>query len=171
MARDRWVNAAIVIASGEIGTRETSRNRSAEIDAWAAALGLPPGLPWCLIWIQHVFARAAITSGYLGHQLPRTGRVERFRELCVRRRPGWFDDAIPASPPPGTIALHLRDVTSGDGHCGIVLSSTPTEIETIEGNTNDAGSREGDRVAIKRRPRSYWNAGAVVVARDPKAPE
>ena len=43
---------------------------------------------------------------------------------------------------------------AGLGHTGIVLSVDPSSktITTIEGNTNDQKSGEGDRVGINKRP-------------------
>jgi hypothetical protein len=58
------------------------------------------------------------------------------------------------------IAIHLEDPRNpaGPGHVGIVVGSEGDKLRTIEGNTNAAGSREGDRVAIKVRPFSDWTA-------------
>jgi hypothetical protein len=44
------------------------------------------------------------------------------------------------------------DYGKGLGHTGIVVSvNADGSYTTIEGNTNEAGSREGDRVAVKVR--------------------
>ncbi|MFF4530759.1 peptidoglycan-binding protein [Streptomyces sp. NPDC001407] len=41
----------------------------------------------------------------------------------------------------------------GGSHTGIVIAYTDDEITTVEGNTNDGGSAEGDGVYLKSRPR------------------
>ncbi|MFF4222277.1 peptidoglycan-binding protein [Streptomyces abikoensis] len=41
----------------------------------------------------------------------------------------------------------------GGNHTGICVGYTDDEITTIEGNTNDSGSAEGDGVYLKTRPR------------------
>lgn len=44
---------------------------------------------------------------------------------------------------------------NGRGHVGIVLGFDDKYIYTVEGNTNGEGSREGDRVAFKKRKYVY----------------
>ena len=39
----------------------------------------------------------------------------------------------------------------GTGHVFFVASASASGVRTLEGNTNAAGSREGDRVAEKHR--------------------
>ena len=39
-------------------------------------------------------------------------------------------------------------------HTGIVVAYGPTTVTTVEGNTNDNGSPEGDGVYLKTHPRS-----------------
>jgi hypothetical protein len=47
------------------------------------------------------------------------------------------------------------------GHCGIVIGYLPDAgtLETVEGNTNEAGSREGNAVAVKHRKASDITIG------------
>ena len=47
--------------------------------------------------------------------------------------------------------LYKNGKVTNSGHAGIVISVTDTVIETIEGNTNKSGSREGDQVAKKTK--------------------
>jgi hypothetical protein len=43
------------------------------------------------------------------------------------------------------------DTGGGKGHAGIVVSINGSNIETIEGNTDGSGSREGDGVYRRTR--------------------
>lgn len=54
------------------------------------------------------------------------------------------------TPKPGDV--FIIDFGKGLGHAGIVTSVKGNFIYTIEGNTNDDGSREGYEVAVRRRP-------------------
>jgi hypothetical protein len=63
--------------------------------------------------------------------------------------------------PPGSIFLNRR--VGGDWvHTGIVTGAAADTFETIEGNTNDAGDREGYEVC--RRVRGYGNKDFIMVA-------
>lgn len=45
----------------------------------------------------------------------------------------------------------ILDYGNGQGHTGFVTAVNGEWVDTIEGNTNSAGSREGDGVYRKRR--------------------
>jgi hypothetical protein len=62
---------------------------------------------------------------------------------------------------PGSLFLS-RQSSSDWTHVGIVLRALPDHFETIEGNTNDDGSREGHEVV--RRTRSWDGKDFVIVA-------
>jgi hypothetical protein len=49
--------------------------------------------------------------------------------------------------------VFIMDFGKGLGHTGIVLKTDANFIYTIEGNTNDSGSREGIAVCNKQRPK------------------
>ena len=58
------------------------------------------------------------------------------------------------TPSPGSIVVwqHYKDgKTTRSGHIGVVIDSSGGVINTVEGNTNAKGSREGDQVAHKTR--------------------
>ena len=48
--------------------------------------------------------------------------------------------------------IFIQDHGGGLGHCGIVESLGIGVVHTIDGNTNDTGSREGYEVIRKIRP-------------------
>ena len=61
-----------------------------------------------------------------------------------------------AKPQPGWIFLHNRVAGDWD-HTGLVASSEDTTFITIEGNTNDEGSREGYEVCSRARPHGKYD--------------
>ncbi|MFI1796449.1 peptidoglycan-binding protein [Streptomyces sp. NPDC020379] len=64
----------------------------------------------------------------------------------------WFQDRgrWSAYPAVGSVVFFGP---GGGSHTGICIAYTDDEITTIEGNTNDSGSAEGDGVYLKTRPR------------------
>jgi hypothetical protein len=153
-------DAARLVAVGEIGTREQGgNNRGRRVEEYLASCHLPPGNPWCLAFVIWCYQRAAETGGWKS-PLPAIGAVSRFW------RHGLMDQWRSDQPTIGAIALHAKDPTDpwSPGHAGIVLS-IGNMIGTVEGNTNGAGSREGDEVADQHRDRAYWNLGYLDVGR------
>jgi hypothetical protein len=102
--------------------------------------GPPGGFPWCAAFVSWCC--------YYGNRpLRKSGSVLR---LYDANHTLYADE-----PQVGDICIMLKQ--SGKGHCGFYLRTTDGEIVTVEGNTNAAGSRDGDGVHIKRRERAYWN--------------
>ena len=127
----------------QVGVRETGPNTGPEIDMYLASVGLGPGYPWC---------GAFASWGYQEHDLsvPETGAWT----------PSWFINSriIPKEE------TDLADVGgiyfSNLGRIAHIVvfdevwSDAGNLILTIEGNTNDTGSREGDGVYRKRRSKN-----------------
>jgi uncharacterized protein (TIGR02594 family) len=137
------------VALTQLGVRETAPNRGPQVDEYLRGVGLEPtagSYPWCVAFVRWCCSRTGIW-------LPRTAGVKRLWEM------GKESGLRVSEPEPGDIAIHLRP--DGLGHCGFFMQMAEDDdwIETIDGNTNAEGSREGDRVAIKQRPAAYWNMG------------
>jgi len=117
--------------------------------------------PWCAGFVCFILAQACTT---LGVEPPLTPTVScdslaagaRERGLLLAGAPGLEAARVP----PGSLFLNRR--TDSDWtHAGIVLSCRPDVLETIEGNTNDDGSREGYEVC--HRWRGMQNKDFVVL--------
>jgi hypothetical protein len=123
----------IEIAKGEIGVRETTTNSSKRIDQYCHYVGFKK-VAWCAAFCSFCFGQA-------GYKKPKTAWSP---SLFPKER--LAKDALPGMvmgiyfPSKGRIA-----------HCGIVIAVKGGWCETIEGNTNVAGSREGDCVMRKLR--------------------
>lgn len=138
------------VALSQLHVRETAPNRGPEVDEYLASCGIDPtagSFPWCVAFVRWCCSR-------VGVWLPRTVSVKRLWEMG--------EDLRVDNPQPGDVAIHLRP--DGLGHCGFFMrwvsaSNSEDKAETVDGNTNAEGSREGDRVAIKTRPWGYWNMG------------
>jgi len=110
-----------------------------------------PEWPWCAGFVCFILGQACRT---LGAEPPLTPSIScdslaagaRERDLFLAGSPGLVPDRVP----PGSLFLNRR--TGSDWtHTGIVLSCRPDVLETIEGNTNDDGSREGYEVCHRWR--------------------
>jgi hypothetical protein len=131
------------LAATQIGVREHGRNRGPEIDEYCREIGHDPEKrdPWCAIFVSAMVRRAATA---LGVQVP------------IRLTAGCFtlDEQAPVTmrtttPAPGCIFL-----LQGHKHTGFLVELLPDgRWSTIEGNTNDGGSPEGDGVYARTRRR------------------
>ena len=151
-AEDDLLGKALEIAAGEIGVREDppGSNKGERVEQYDASVGDDPGEPWCAAFVYFCFREAAKA---LGRKTPviRTGSV---LDHWNRARTGGVktllhDDAVqdPSKVKPGFIFIIS---TGGEtGHTGLVESVAGGKLVTIEGNTNDDGSREG--IGVFRR--------------------
>lgn len=127
-------------ARQKIGEREQppGSNRGPFVDEVNRSAGAPLGSPWCASF-QHWLGRQH------GLKLPNAWS------------PSWF---------PKTNIIDEKNARAGDYygiysaklgrviHIGIAQRLTDSHVLGIEGNTNAAGSAEGDSVMLKRRLRS-----------------
>jgi len=131
-----------------IGVKEIGYNDGPEVAGWLARVFRKPGAPWCAAWAWCMLDDACTALG-LTNPLPPTAGVH----LLIQRTK--IQGAWTSEPGPGFIFAidHGRDRNGNRiGHCGIVLDVTGDgALATIEANTNEAGSREGDCVAVKTR--------------------
>jgi len=141
-------------------------NQGPDVEKYQKIVGLSPGSPWCSAFVTWCYATSqglstppswgsgsAITVWQRGTrkmlaQGYTTPLQSNFRDKV---RPGMI--WVRAKDGPGAIAA--RSGTWLQGHCGIVISVDSEGFCTIEGNTNGAGSREGDGVYLKTHKWSY----------------
>jgi hypothetical protein len=149
------LEAVLSFASGETGTMEIppGSNRGPRVDQYIRAAGLNPGgdYPWCACFVYWCFKKASTslsvanpcvkTAGVLDHWAGANNVASAVRILPAEAQ------AQPSLVVPGTLFL-IR--TSGTkGHIGIIEEVRGNQLTTVEGNTNDGGSREG--IGVYRR--------------------
>jgi hypothetical protein len=149
------LDAVLAVASRQIGVMESppGSNRGPEVDRYLQSVGLDPkagSFAWCVAFIYFCFDSASKqlkrdnpmirTAGVLDHW-NRAGRkgVPRITAENAATEPGLVK--------PGQI--FVIDTGKGLGHSGLVETVTGSSLVTIEGNTNDGGSRDG--VGVFRR--------------------
>lgn len=130
---------ALEIATSQLGVQEVPKNSNAgeAVEKYLKSVGLGRGYAWCMAFVYWSFKSAAIALGLL-NPLYKTGGV-----LAM-----W--NALPhlrvTDPQPGDV--FIMDFGKGVGHAGLVIAKLANgRLHTIEGNTNDEGSREGYEVA------------------------
>jgi hypothetical protein len=141
--------AATEVARTELGVLEDppGSNRGPRIDEYLRLVGLNPeagSFPWCAAFVFFCFQQAASrkrkrnplvkTAGVLSHW-------NRAEANGARRIKAVEAAARPELVLPGHI--FIMDFGGGAGHTGIVTGISRGKLVTIEGNTNDGGSREG----------------------------
>lgn len=119
-------------------------NRGLEIDYWLAECKIPLGNPWCAAFITTVIKQA------IGRASPvyLTGSVQRIVEWAQSLAPiGVWQE----KPERGDLfALYFQSM-GRYGHVGLVTKVDGTSFETVEGNSNSDGSRDGYGVFQNKR--------------------
>jgi hypothetical protein len=143
------------IYSAEIGVREkTGRNDGERVEEYLAVTQLGPGYAWCASFLSWVFSKA-------GFPEPRTpwspALFPKERVIWERGETRSFasleDDKKPRILKPTTADVFgiYFDNLKRIAHAGFVDEWGDKYVITTEGNTNEAGSNEGDGVYRKRR--------------------
>ena len=145
---------ALEVARTQIGVMEqpAGSNRGPEVDAYATCCGLNPAgrFAWCATFVYWCFNEAAQK---LNRRTPvvKTGGVlahwNKAGQQGVTRITTRNAANNPSLVKPGHI--FIMDFGGGAGHTGFVEQVNGGKLITIEGNTNDGGSREG--VGVFRR--------------------
>ncbi|MGA7215722.1 MAG: peptidoglycan-binding protein [Terrimicrobiaceae bacterium] len=152
---DSLLGAVLDFAADEIGVLEQppGSNKGPRVEQYQKSVGIDRGDFWCVAFVYFCFEQAAKKLGVVNPMKPkfRTGGV---LELWVRARGAGIptlthDDALddPSKVEPGMIFILATG--GGFGHAGLVESAQGGKLVTIEGNTNDSGSRNG--IGVYRR--------------------
>lgn len=149
------------------GVREQGgMNRGPDVEKYQKAVGLPPGAPWCAAFVSWCVMTArgetkppawasgsAVTLWHRGSRkrLPTATTTPLEVDYKAKVRPGMI--WVRAKDAAG--AISARKGTWLQGHTGIVVAVDEVGFHTVEGNTNGAGSREGDGVYSKLHKWDY----------------
>lgn len=126
----------------QVGVRElTGKNDGVQVEKYLAYVWLKKGQPWCASYVSWSFGQNGIKKARSGGcvQLMEQGVVI-YKTTKVLELPRAGDVFFLYYPEKGRVA-----------HTGFVDKWTDNYVTTVEGNTNGAGSREGNGVYIKKR--------------------
>lgn len=134
--------ATLKTATSQLGVKEIPKGSNAgpEVEIYLRSVGLGKGYAWCMAFVYWCTQQAAIKTAVNNPLKKTAGVLDQFnsRPLLVAK-----------TPQPGDI--FIMEFSGGTGHTGIVEKIVGTTLYTIEGNTNDEGSREGFEVCRKKR--------------------
>ena len=142
--------AAIAFATTQIGVMEDplGSNRGPQVDRYLEAVGLTPlagSFPWCVAFTHFCYQSAAAGLGIPNPHIRTAGVLDHWNKAAakagVARVTTTAAVANPARVLPGS--LFIMDFGGGVGHSGMVIAVAGGKLVTIEGNTNDNGSRNG----------------------------
>lgn len=140
------------VARSKVGVREAGRNRGHWVSRFLASVGLGPGYAWCAAFVSWCIEEAGGTKG-------RYGPWPKWKRAAVRywaSHAVWRGDSFDLNHAKRGMLLYWV-YKNGQGHIGFITGvdtdsrGNVVAIRTIEGNTNKAGSREGDGVYDKTR--------------------
>jgi hypothetical protein len=147
------VFAGVIAGHKNIKEEPKGSNTGNMVNQYLASVGLGPGLPWCAAFVYYVFDQFTKRLG-VKNELPKTGGCMNHWERADKNLKIPIADVKnnPSLVKPGQIFIMTRP-GKGLGHTGIVIDVDPQRREfiSIEGNTNDQASGEGDRVGVNRR--------------------
>lgn len=145
-------------AAAAVGVREQplGSNRGPEVDVYVKNVGLDPEghYPWCAAFVYSCFLELGAAN-----PCPRTGAawgmwLKTAEGLHLPRAKAMLSLIKPCM-------VFVMDFGHGTGHVGLVKAVEVGKIVTIEGNTNDGGSREGIGVFERRRTLASVNVGFI----------
>ncbi|HUR65479.1 MAG TPA: CHAP domain-containing protein [Chitinophagaceae bacterium] len=134
---------ALEIAKGEIGNQEIplNSNDGPHVKKYLTSVNLKPPQFWCMAFVIWCFSQAAVQLG-TSLTILRTGHVMTFYRWVFKNHPEWI---VRGTPMPGDIGI--MEFANDHGHTFIVEAGNGSAADTIEGNSNDEGSRNGYKVA------------------------
>jgi peptidoglycan hydrolase-like protein with peptidoglycan-binding domain len=148
--------AVLDVARSQIGVREQplGSNRGPEVDQYVRATGLNPSgrFPWCVCFAFFCFKQAAESLGRANPMIRTAGVLDLWNGAGNQGVPRVTTNQAmnnPALVHPGQIFVIDTPPPGGAGHAGLVEQVLSGKLVTIEGNTNDNGSREG--IGVFRR--------------------
>lgn len=142
MANKNLSKSALQTAISQIGKCEQplGSNWGTPVKDYLKSVGINFPASWCMAFVYWCFEQ----NSNKDNPLVKTGGVLH----------AWnTEEKIHRVVEPQAGDIFIMDFGKGLGHTGIVEKVDPTFIYTIEGNTNDTGSREGIMVCRKQRPK------------------
>ncbi len=127
----------------QIGVREFGgANRGPHVEMYLASVDLGPSYAWCAAFVSWCYQNAEVKA-------PQSAWVPSFalKDKRIYHR-GKFEKQTPQT---GDVFMVWYHTLKRPAHIGFIDQWGSTWVVTVEGNTNDNRSREGDGVYRKRR--------------------
>lgn len=136
-------------AESQIGQKEVGKNGGPAVRKYQKTTWLPvKPWPWCAAFVCWCFVQASKEAG-TSLKRPRTAGAWDFENWARKAGAKLIKPASRTKVKRGDIVIFTFS------HIGIAVEDEHKgSVRTVEGNTNGAGSREGDGVYRKFRPKS-----------------
>ncbi len=149
----RFMAASLDVAAAQVGVREVPPNSNSgpQVEQYLASVGLGPGHAWCAAFTYWCAREAARKNGQHTVPLIKTAWTPSIWNWARRRGSFLLPEDVLARRQklqPGCLFLLHGNVGGHPRvkHVGFVAGAAGGMIETIEGNTNKRGSRDGGGV-------------------------
>jgi hypothetical protein len=142
-------SAAASLALLQEGTREVGENWGPKVQAFLAAANVHTPNPWCAAFVNWCAEQEAAKLGVKSplELVPNQAYVQSY--VDYGKAHGWVIPTKDAKA--GDLICFFHKSEGRYAHIGFVTGWKDGQIMTIEGNTNDEGSREGYEVAKRLR--------------------
>ncbi len=161
IAPNALLTETLKMAVTQLGVMEDppGSNKGPIVNQYLASVALPPGLFWCAAFVYWCFDKAAVKLGK-NNPVFKTGHVMTHWNKTAGKKI-LTADAIdkPSLIKPGHI--FMLNTGGSSGHTGIIEKVDGGFIHTIEGNSNNSGSRNGIGVFRLQRKISKINRGFI----------
>jgi hypothetical protein len=148
------LTAVLDFAATQIGVMEVPQgsNQGPQVDRYVESVGLDPrgGFAWCVAFQFFCFEQAAKKLGRANPMIKTGGVLDHWNKAGTKGVPRVTSAKATGNPAlvkPGH--LFIISVGGGLGHSGFVERVAGGKLVTIEGNTNENGSRNG--IGVFRR--------------------
>lgn len=144
---------ALQISTTQIGQDEKPHgsNWGHPVKDYLISVGIGFPASWCMAFVYWCFSKAAIDNKIINTAIKTGGVLAAWNKVDAKRK----------TTLPSIGSVFIIDFGHGLGHTGIVEKFDANFIYTIEGNTNDTGSREGIEVCRRKRTRKSINKGYI----------
>jgi len=134
------------IYTSQIGVREaTGRNDGREVEMYLRSVNLDKGYSWC-----SAFVKWSLDEAEIPNKINAWSPTAENKSNMIYQARRFIDE-----PAPGDVFTIWYPKLKRIGHTGFVDGRQNDNIFiTVEGNTNEAGSREGDGVYKKYRSKN-----------------
>jgi hypothetical protein len=131
------------VARSQLGVSEEPKgsNKGKQIEKYLKSVGLGGGYSWCMAFAKWCMDQACAEAKIKNPMYVTGGVLSQWNHIDAKYKA--------SKPEPGDI--FIMDFGGGLGHTGIVEKVEGKVLSTIEGNSNDEGSREGFEVCRRHR--------------------
>jgi hypothetical protein len=123
-------------------------NRGPAVEWLLKGANLNPGEPWCAAFVNRCAEIACAKKNVRSplERVPLQGYVQSYYQYAAED--GW----LTTDPAPGDLFLIWHRAKNRYAHMGVVaFAYSDGRFDTVEGNSNSVGSREGIEVAANTR--------------------